>query len=870
MAPELVYSFGHFRLFPERRALLGGDQTLKLGGRAFDVLLALLEHRDRVLSRDALMRIVWPRVVVEEGNLNVQILMLRKLLGYPAIATVPGRGYRFALPVTREGGSTVAEPVDVEPAPPSPTAAADETPTNLPVVLSPLYGRDEDLVAVKGLLATQRIVTIAGAAGIGKTRLGQAVASQLRADYADGVWWVELASLSQGALVVPAIATILGLDSTSTRNPTAAVVAYLRAQRLLLVLDNCEHVLDAVAPFAEALWSGAPGVSVLVTSQEPLKTTAEQVYRLNTLSLPDATEAHLPASVAASGAGALFLARARAVESRFDITSANVAAVYEICRRLDGIPLAIELAAARLPVMGIEGLRAKLSQRFNVLTGGARAVLRRHQTLLAALDWSHSLLTPEEQAVFRRLGVFAGGFTLESAQRVARDDAIDEWDVLEYLGALVDKSLVIAEGDPLPRYKLLETTRLFALERLGEAGETDATLRAHVEAMVALIRSWSEGPKRQGSLLPNGNALIVEADNVRAALDWLDHSPRDSGAMDELAVELGGLAGHVLIEASGRSEAFDRTLALRSAVNVSTPPELAAQFWLMLAFTGSIAGRAESYEAATRAVDLYRQLGDDRARYVCLTSQIAIGARRGDAALESLIDEARGIERATWPANLLGSFRWACYRWLMSQGRADEALLRARERADLARDAGMPTLEQFVLGDIVADCEIALGRNDDAVALCRQALACLEDANADPHDTVHVVDTYAVALTMQGRAQEAIAMGRRALKWSRSDDFHFRMLEPMAINAAHQGRVRDAAWAIGHVDAEYARRGEVRWPHVAARRARLDDVLAAALGRDELNTLKAAGAAGDLAVAFERAFGDGGELPAVVRTINNS
>ena len=872
---ELSYSFGHFQLFPERRALLAGDQPLKLGGRAFDVLTALVQRSDRVLSKHELMDIAWPRLVVEENNLNVQIVMLRKLLGFPAIATVPGRGYCFALPVIQVGGppgrsdasgganSAPLRATDGGPGGSQAEPDARKPRTNLPPHLPPLYGRAEDLAAVGSLLCQHPIVTVTGAGGIGKTRLGQAVAAQALAGTASGVWWIELAPLNRGGLVPATVAAVLGLELSAGRDPTQAVLAHLRGQSAVLVLDNCEHVLDAVAGFAAALCaSQAPGsaIRLLVTSQEVLKMTEEHIYRLGTLTLPDAganAGAGLsPAAVAASGAGALFLARARAVESRFEITAKNVDAVVEICRRLDGIPLAIELAVARLPLLGIEGVRAKLNERFNVLTGGARAMLRRHQTLRAALDWSHSLLSPAEQAVFRRLAVFAGGFRLEAAQYVAHDDAIDEWDVLEHLGALVDKSLVLAEGDPLPRYRLLETTRLFGLERLGAAGETESTLQRHVQAMVALIAEQARAIHDRFRTPSESAQLALEVDNVRAALDWLEQGRDTAAHLDDLAIELGGLAGDVLSAASGEAEGFERTLALRSRIGAATPPQTAARFWLMLADMGAVAGHAASYEAAMRAAALYAELNDDAMRYRCLSIQIAVGARLGmGALLEPAVIEARRIKSAQAPVQRI-YFCWACYRWAMSQGRCEEALAFAQEQARIAHEADMPTYGMSTTGDTVVDCELALGRVDAADAHSREALAWLESRPGTRYRLAHVVDTRVRVLIEQGKAEEAIDMARRALQLTRNEGFQFRLIEPLALNAARQGRLRDAAWLTGHIDASYAQRGEVRWPNVAAQRLELDALLAAGLAPQALGELRAEGASATVEAAFARAFGD--------------
>jgi predicted ATPase/DNA-binding winged helix-turn-helix (wHTH) protein len=854
MASARSYSFGHFRLLPDRQALLVSGKEVKVGGRAFDILVALV-HNDRVLAKDELMAAAWPRVVVEENNLQVQIVALRKILGHPAIATVPGRGYRFTLPIVREGDfPSLAAENAINARASAPAVDIASIRSNLPQHLPHLFGRDDDITAVAALLETNTIVTVAGAGGIGKTRLGQAVAARIAASFPDGVAWVELAPLNTGALVASTLADVLGFDLSLGGDAAKAVVSYLEDKRALIVLDNCEHLLDAVTSLAEAVQSSAQGVRVLVTSQEVLRIAGESVYRLGTLSLP--APVLLPAAaVRASGAGALFVARAQAADSHFVLTADNAKAIAEICQRLDGIPLALELAAARVPLLGVDGVRAKLSQRFDVLTAGARAVMRRHQTLRAALDWSHDLLDLDEQKVFRRLGVFAGGFTLESAQRVASDDDVDDWDVLEHLGALIDKSLVLAEGNPIPRYRLLETTRLFALERLAAAGETEEVLHKHVLAMIALIAEIEAGSMFRYATAAEKMQLAVEGDNVRAALDWVQHAHPCVENLDDLAVELGGVAGISLQPAAGAQEAFERTLALRPHVNAQTPRALAAAFWQRLAELGAVQGHAESYDAAARGARLYADLGDDEQRFRCLSTQVAIGARRGvGREIDDAMAEARRIESPHTVVRLY--FGWAEYRWLQARGRCDDALRSALDQCRIAREAGLRVRELTLMGDVVADCELSLGRGDAAEKHAREALAALECEPDTAYGVAHVTDTLAQALVLQHKHDEAIATARRAVKLTRGAGFHFRALEVLALSAAEQGRLRDAAWLTGHVDAAYAQRGEVRWPHVAARRAALDALLLDGMSNSEHAELQAQGAASSTDEAFARAFGD--------------
>jgi predicted ATPase/DNA-binding winged helix-turn-helix (wHTH) protein len=848
--------FGRFDLQPEERRLLADGQPVVLGARAFDLLVVLVTRAGQLVAKNDLLSLVWPGLVVEENNLQVQISTLRKVLGQGALSTIPGRGYRFELPVKRgDGGATEASPVRIAPATAVATSAPMRARTNLPGHLLSLYGRAQDVTTIKALLRQHLVVTVVGPGGIGKTRVAQAVAADITvesaADFPDGVWWVELAALSDGALVPSAVARALGLQMPGDRPAIEAVASLLASQRLLLVLDNCEHLTDAVAEFIESVRSAAPRVRFVATSQETLKTTEEHIYRVGGLAVPAEDGA---ANALQTGAIELFVARAQGADPHFALTPAHTPAVIEICRRLDGIPLAIELAAARLPLLGVEGLRARLDERFNVLTAGSRVVLRRHQTLRATLEWSHGLLTPEESTVFRRLGVFAGSFTLEAAQHVASDERIDAWAALDNLGALVDKSLVLAEGDPVPRYRLLETTRAYALERLAEAGETERMLRRHAEAMLALLAAYETDDRRWRITPADTVALAAELDNLRAALGWV--ATAAEGA--DLIVPLAGVSDHVWFATLHLAEGLERCLALRRHVHGEVPLRDAARYWLTVAKLGIYSMRRESFDAALRAAELYRLLGDDSRRYSALVNVAAQGMRFGSIQeMEWAIAEATRLVRSDWPAWSRASLPFARCWWYSRLGRYEEALACAQQQVAINREGGEPVHEQYAMTNVTG-MELLLGRPEAALEHGLAAIARLDALGAGARaGASHLYTNVMIALILLNRLDEAVAAGHKAHALLLQEGDEYRLFAPLALNAALQGRFAAAARIIGHDDAVHARHGDAVLPNAAQVRARLDPLLATALPAPELARLRLEGAAMRDEQVFKLGFDDG-------------
>ena len=431
----------------------------------------------------------------------------------------------------------------------------DALPHNLPLQVTSFVGRERELAEAARLLATTRLLTLTGTGGTGKTRLALQAAAEAIEGYPDGAWFVDLAPLAAGALVPDAALAAVGAPGRgdgpgapeAPEAPEARLVAHLRPWRALLLLDNCEHLLEAAARLADAVLRGCPGVRVLATSRELLGVAGETAWRVPSLGLPDPDAAPGAAALEASGAGRLFLDRARAAQPAFALTDANAPAVAEVCRRLDGIPLALELAAARVRVLTPEQLAARLGDRFRLLTGGGRTALRRQQTLQATVDWSHDLLSEEERALFRRLAVFpggaTGGFPLEAAEAVGADgagDPVAEVDVLDLLTGLVDKSLVLAEARGAEeRYRLLETLRQYAEERLLQAGEAAAARDRHATWCLALGRAVAVARGAVPLIDVARRRLFNERENLRAALGWWASDPAAAPAGLQLLADVG-------------------------------------------------------------------------------------------------------------------------------------------------------------------------------------------------------------------------------------------------------------------------------------------------------------------------------------------
>jgi predicted ATPase/DNA-binding winged helix-turn-helix (wHTH) protein len=515
----VLLSFGEFRLRPQERTLEKKGLPVPIGERAIELLIVFAENPNAVLSGKELMERVWPRKDVKEGSLRFQIATLRKLLddGTQAslVRNIAGRGYSFVVPVTRSSDKLP------KPAPDARPVLRAEMPGRLPSMV----GRDATVTAVAGQVLTHRFVTITGPGGIGKTTVAVAVMHDLAASFGRDLRFIPLAMLTDGGLLPAHLASVFGLQGKSD-DPLVSLVAYLKQRRLLLVLDCCEHLIDAAAEVAERILREAPSVFVLTTSREPLRVAGEHTYRLPPLDLPPPDPKLSAKRAMAFPVVELFVERASARSGGFKINDSTAPTVALICRRLDGIPLAVELAASRVSVLGVSAVAKGLENRLSLLTDGWRTALPRHQTLRAALEWSHQLLSGDEQAIFRRLSVFRGSFQPDAgvASVIGGGVAGDVAEVVANLGA---KSLLsVQHVGPAVLYRLLDTTREFAREKLSESGEAAETSRLHA----GLFCSRFERAEADWPALSTEEWMAAYAggiDDVRAALDWA-FAPRGS------------------------------------------------------------------------------------------------------------------------------------------------------------------------------------------------------------------------------------------------------------------------------------------------------------------------------------------------------
>jgi predicted ATPase/DNA-binding winged helix-turn-helix (wHTH) protein len=824
------YRFGDgpvFELQVRERRLLADGKAVPLGSRALDILVVLAQRSGQVVRRSELIERVWGPVAVEENNLNVQISALRKVLGARLIATIPGRGYCFT-PVTQ--ASTA----------PAPAQAPERFKTNLPATLTPLIGRAADLAQLDALIASHRLVTILGPGGIGKTLLAQHLLRRHEARHRHGVCFVELSALPDAAAIPGAIASALNIQPASG-TPLAGLCHAIETLDLLVVLDNAEHLLDGAAQVALALHDSVPGLRLVVTSQAPLKLAAERLHRVGALAVP---QAPLPAEQAlAFGAIALFVDRAQAADSRFALTDDSAAAAIELCRALDGLPLAIELAAWRAPTLGVRRLLDSMHAPLQLLATSNLGVPKRLQTLRNALEWSHGLLDPREQTVLRRLSVLVGSSDLDLIQKLACDPPgegpIDEWAVVDALTTLVDRSLItVVPGlNASVRYRLLESPKAFAKEQLVRAGEAALLARRHAQAMVDRFeRAYQDHCSGRTPVGDWRERHLPDVDNGHEALAWL-HAHHQQALLTTL------LPGLLLATPREELAKHARMMALSVELATSAPASphtfcTLLEASVQITYLDAQRGLALASAALRMANECAPHWPDHRWRYAALcqralTLLTTALAQDGQACLA----EARALEQASWPA-VVRMRRFLAEVWLADRRDDGQAMYEASLTFEsLAREAGVPG---WANGLCLVNGALAAGQADDAV---RYGLAVVAQLEGTRHcgglaDTrVQLVG----ALIECHRLDEARAQSQAAWPLLK----HLARVDAWAdyqtLLAALEGLPADAARLMGYANGICARDHIVRTRNEAAAVQRATGIMLASLGEFEMNRLVAQG-----------------------------
>ena len=827
------YVFGEIEVRAVERELLRAGEPQRIGARAFDLLLALIERGGRLVTKGELLDEVWPGLVVEEGNIQVQVSGLRKLLGPRAIATVPGLGYRFAMgPADQAADDVTTHPPTLH--------------HNLPDTRDALIGRAADIDTLGQWIAEHGVVTVHGPGGIGKTRVAQAVARAQRGRYVHGVWWVDLAALDGPRHLAGAIANAARLQlGNSSADMSDSLIEALAPRELLLVLDNCEHLVEAVGRFVLAVQAGAPGVRLLVTSQERLRVAGEHVYRLE----PLATPAH-PVDLHAArrfAAVELLEQRARAADRRFVLGEHNLDAALTLVRRLDGIPLAIEMAAARIPLLGLDELVRRLDAHLRLLRnfdhGG---VPERQQTLQATLAWSHGLLDADEQRVLRHLSVFAGSFRVEAAQRVVASDTVDEWAVLDLLAQLIDKSLLQLERSEPPRYRLLETMRLFAASRLAESGDASAVERRHGDAMAALATEIETSYWQMGDR-PWLDRYAPDYDDLQLAFDR---------ACTRRDVEVAALTGNALSRLDHlrnihplrrrRAEALHALLPLASE-------QAAAWIWNCIASHGLIALDIVSrLQASAEAVTAWRRVEAPQCLYFALGFHAAECSRALDFdAADRALAEARLLEQPGWPVRRRMWGASAAAGVAIHRGDAAAYRSASRTELDLAERAGAERAAAWARLKL-ADAALMAGDHPEAIELGQRAADELR-ALDQPSNLGLALTNLCEALLFVGNDARARAAAAEALPLMWHSGWAYLLLDAIALLAQRRGDHADAARLLGSASAWYAAHADQRQPNEAAVAQLAQRSLDEALGVTSCELLRREGAALSDAQARARA-----------------
>ena len=718
----------------------------------------------------------------------------------------------------------------------------DALPNNLPGALTSFVGREAEVAEITALLEEHRLVTLTGSGGVGKTRAALQIAANLLDGFGDGVWLIELAPISSGEHVASTVALAVGFTLPASSDPAESLVRALRNKHALLVFDNCEHLVEPVARVIAAILRDCPTMKILATSRQGLEIGGEETYRLPSLDVPTQSVAsRLNAHDAGECAAvALFVDRARSVDQRFALTDENAPTIGEICRRLDGIPLAIELAAARVRILNPRQLRERLDERFRVLTGGSRDTLPRQQTLRALIDWSHDLLDDRERTLFRRLGIFVNGFTLDAAVSVGSGEELDELDVFDVLASLVAKSLVLAEpaGDAL-RYRLLESTRVYAREKLAAASENDASACRHLRYLHDRFAGERERYEATAQRAELDAALSGELEDVRAAL-----SGATSAADKRLGAELLAALGTAWLELGLENEGLAWTEAFFATVPAGDVLLLARLSIALAGLNGNSGRRTRGFDAATQAVAHARSSGEAStlAEALDVFSWNATLMQSFDDA-ETALDEAEAISGVSAMLRL----RILETRAVLCGQRGDlAAAARALEHLRNTHGSlGNASLERNTALNL-AEVEHARGETRRAVAIARDLLPAFR-AHSDRARLANVLANLAGYLAALDDVAGACTAARDAIReivpHAPQSSFVANAIEHLALALAIGGDLPGAAVLRGYVDVAYRGRRYEREFTETTTHERLDALLRDRLEPEQLRALLAGGAA---------------------------
>lgn len=761
--PVGPFRFRGWEIRPEERLLLVDNKPVRIGSRAFEVLVTLAERRGTMVTKEELLDAAWPGLVVEENNVSVQVATLRRVLGAGAIATVAGRGYQLS-----------AEPLPARDHPADPAAHA----------LPELLGRDRDLAALTASLADGPLTTVIGPGGVGKTALAREAFSRHCALVQASGFWLDLAPIREAWQVVPLIAKSLGIEATVRPEGVDGLLEALGQTAAFVALDNCEHQLEEVSRFVNGALVAAPRVQWLATSREPLRVRNQSIYRLEPLSVP--AEPVTAVQAIEHGAVAMLCKRVVEVDRGFCLDESNVAAAVALCSRLDGLPLAIEMAATRVATFGLDDVCRRLDQRLKLLKGRDSASLPRHQTLEATYDWSYGLLSGDEQAVFRRLAFFLGGFHIDMAQRVVTDDdqggTIDSWVALDAIGALVDKSLVQRRAEEPGRFFLLESARDYALSRLDAAGESDTVSQRHARAVVM----WFESAQADADGMPDSQWLrryAPERHNARAALAWAcAHEAADDAARLITALSM---MDWLLCQ---QAEVLQCSVPLELIARASPPNRAAA--YLEFSWAHFCDGsHALGAQLAEEAFELFSQLGEGAQAYRALAQLSRLQECR-----PGMSDAAQAAWKRLQQCDDSGLSLRSRIFCAVSAGPADRpdyTIERLQEMRDLAEEAGF--------GSAVAICACNLtdkllmtGQYAEAVATADRLL---RSTGLRPRATAFILHNKTAALVSLGRYAEAYEAGRQAFQTMPAVAPF--LVAAFALGAAQEERLSDAALLHG-------------------------------------------------------------------------